>query len=385
MDKQNYTLKELKSQDVKKIFETVIEDLAEKLKSKNIIKRKRIIKDCKTLIQALSLIIVDNLSYQRLADTMAIKHNVVMSDTAWKGRLKTAIPVFYEIASEYFNKTISKQQKKKSNSDSNAILNNYNCYALDATNLPIEGEHSTVIRVHTQYSLNFDCIVYDSITDNHTAESTEHFKIEKVSLYVADRAYAKLKQLAYIMAQKADFIIRFSPSHIVFYEEPECKTKINIHEIISDKDSFQRRCYIKYQSQSFPVTIIGRKKPAEKHAKSEKKVRERARKNQQKLSQKTIDYSKWFFVVTSLDEELSDEVEAFYRLRWQIELFFKRTKSLLNFHKIKHSYLKHRKLIVTLWLTIAYIICSVKICLVNEFDFHISEYNLFSLIMHLFS
>ena len=381
MDKQNYTLKDLKSQDVKKIFDEANDRIEEKLKSKNLINRKRILKDYKILIKAMYLYIIDSLSYQRLSDIMKCKYNITMSDTAWRNKITKAIPSFFDTAKEYLDEVLAKQSKEKSKD----IMKKYRCYALDATNLPIEGEHCTVIRVHTQYELNFDCLKYALITDSHTAESTTLFTIEKDAVYMADRAYATSKQMVHIIVKNADFIMRFSPSHIVFYEDAEFKTKINIHEKISALDSFHQKCYIKYQSQSFPVTIIGKKKPVEKHTKSEKKVRDRARKNQQKVSQKTIDYSKWLFVVTSLDETLSDEIIEFYRLRWQIELFFKRAKSLLNFHKIKHSYSKHRKLIVALWFAVAFNICSIKIRLVNQFDLNISEYNLFSLIIYLIS
>ncbi len=392
MDKQNYTLRDLKSQDVKQLFEDVKEKIVEKLKSKNVIKRKRKIQSYETLLQAMYLYIVDNLSYQRLADVMACKYNIAITDTAWKNRMKVAIPLFYEAVWEYNNEVLTQYQKKKSDSQKeksdtslNEILNNYNCYALDATNLPIEGEHSKVMRVHTQYSLNSDCIVHDLISDNHTAESTKNFPIEKNSLYLADRAYGKSQQLVFLLDKNADFIIRFSPSQIVFYEDSKCKIKINLQEKISNANSFSQKCYVKYQSKSFPVTIIGEKKPDEKHKESERKVKRKAQKNQQKLSQKTLDFSKWFFVVTTLDETLSNAVIEFYRFRWQIELFFKRSKSLLNFHKIRHSYSKNCDLVVTLWFAIAYLICCIKIQLINEFDLNISEYNLFSLIIYLFS
>ena len=55
MDKQNYTLKDLKSQDVKKIFDEANDRIEEKLKSKNLINRKRILKDYKILISVYSI------------------------------------------------------------------------------------------------------------------------------------------------------------------------------------------------------------------------------------------------------------------------------------------------------------------------------------------
>lgn len=131
----------IKSQDVKQLFEDVKEKIVEKLKSKNIIKRKRKIKNYDTLLQAMYLYVVDNLSYQRLADTMACKHNIAMTDKAWEDRMKVAIPFFYEAAWEYNNELLTQYQKKKSdaqkeesNTSPNKILDNYNCYALESLN-----------------------------------------------------------------------------------------------------------------------------------------------------------------------------------------------------------------------------------------------------------
>lgn len=92
------------------------------------------------------------------------------------------------------------------------------------------------------------------------------------------------------------------------------------------------------------------------------------------------------FLVTSIfDDDLTDDVLRFYRLRWDIELFFKRTKSLFNFHKVRHSYLKHRDSVVYLWFAVAFTICAIKFDLINYLSSDISECNLFFLMKYLFS
>lgn len=381
MDKQNYTLKNVKSQEIKKYFDEIYNKLEEKLKSKNIIKRKRVIKDYKTLIIAAFLYITESFSFQRLSDYMICKYDIVMSDTSWRKQLLKVTPYFMEVAEECLNEVQAKYSKEKNSNN----LQQYRCYALDATNLPIEGKPSTIIRIHTQYALESASLAHAVVTDNHIAESTTNFPIEKGSLYIADRAYGRAKQLDYIVSEEGDFIVRISPSHIVFYEDIECKSKINLHAKISGED-FTLKCFVKCKSNIFPVRLIGIKKPVEKQNVSEKKVRRKAQKNQNKISQKTIDYSKWFFVATSLDEKVSSsEIAETYRLRWEIETFFKRMKTILNLHKIRRSSLHYAELTAKLWFTFGFFACSVKICLVNELNFNISEYNMLSLIRHLAS
>lgn len=381
MDKQNYTLRNIKSQDIKKYSKEISAKLEERLSEKNLIKRKRVIKDYKTLIQAAFAYVTEGLSFQRLSDYMLCNYDIDMSDTAWSKRISQVIPYLFEVAEQCFNETLENNLKEKSDNS----LKQYHSYALDATNLPIEGNPSSVIRVHTQYELDSESVKYAKITDSHTAESTINFPIEKGSLYLADRAYARAKQLEHIVKNNADFIARLSPSHIIFYEDLECKSKIDLHEKISGED-FALKCYVKYESHVFPVMVIGKKKPIEKQEASEKKVRRRAQKNQQKLSQKTVDFSKWFFVVTSLGEKASpEEIVEYYRLRWEIELFFKRMKSLLHLHKIRRSSKSYAENLAKLWLAFGFFACFVKIRLVNELHLNISEYNIFSLIKFSFS
>ena len=52
------------------------------------------------------------------------------------------------------------------------------------------------------------------------------------------------------------------------------------------------------------------------------------------MSQNTLAAADWFILVTSLKaaEFSTDDVLALYRLRWRVELGFKRLKSLIGLH-----------------------------------------------------
>lgn len=58
-------------------------------------------------------------------------------------------------------------------------------------------------------------------------------------------------------------------------------------------------------------------------------------KKQMKLSDETVFTHNYMFVITSLPAEISAaEILSCYRLRWQVELVFKRLKSLLQLGSI---------------------------------------------------
>ena len=376
MDKQNYTLRNIKKQAIQKHFYKIKKKLKKKLSSFDLIKRKRIIKDYNTLIQAVFLFITQKLSFQRLSDIMAYKYHIVMSDTAWRKQILKIAPVFLDVAKQCLEEDI------KSNIQSNT---KQHYYALDATNLSVNGNKSEYIRIHTQYDIEYCCMKYAFITDNHTPESILHFPIEKGAVYFADRVYGKAKQLQHIINSNADFVIRVSPFHIKLFKDSQCKEKLNLYENISG-EKFSLKCFFKNKDKIFPVRIIGTKKPLEKQKISEKKVKRKAQKNQYKASEKSIKFSKWFIVATSLNDTVSDdEIVASYRIRWQIELFFKRMKTLLNFHTIRCSSILYYKSITCLWLSVGFILCAFQIYLTYSLHFSISNFNIFSLMKCFFS
>ena len=70
-----------------------------------------------------------------------------------------------------------------------------------------------------------------------------------------------------------------------------------------------------------------------------KKLKEKANKNQRNIKPQTLEFAKYIIIFTTLPENFSaNAVLEWYRVRWQIELVFKRLKSLTGFgHLPKHD------------------------------------------------
>jgi len=80
------------------------------------------------------------------------------------------------------------------------------------------------------------------------------------------------------------------------------------------------------------LRLVAVKKPPQAAAQARRKARLDARKNRHQISQGTLDAADWVILVTSLAPEAfaTADVLALYRLRWRIELGFKRLKSLIG-------------------------------------------------------
>ena len=80
------------------------------------------------------------------------------------------------------------------------------------------------------------------------------------------------------------------------------------------------------------LRLVAIKKPEQAAAEARRKAHLAARKERRQLSKKTIEAADWVILVTSLaaDDVPTDDILALYRLRWRIELAFKRLKSLVG-------------------------------------------------------
>jgi IS4 transposase len=94
-----------------------------------------------------------------------------------------------------------------------------------------------------------------------------------------------------------------------------------------------RRIWIKRKDGApLNLRLVAVKKPADAAAEARRKARRDAQDENRIISKGTLEAADWVILVTSLapDEFTTKDVLALYRLRWRIELGFKRLKSLIG-------------------------------------------------------
>lgn len=373
MDKLNYTLKGEEIQEIKQKIREIKREVVKLIKKANVLRRKRIIKKPSTLVQAAILYIVEKLSFQRLSDVMAAKYGISMSDTAWKKQITKIAPVFYEVMMTYLN-------HKSKEAESNNILG-YSSYAIDATDISLEGKTGTILRAHTVYSLSKKAYFKAHIADIHTGESVKLHTVKANNLYFADRAYGKTPQMEYMLANNAEFVFRFSPSQVKLFKDLDCTEKIDFKSYLSNSNTASSiYCFFKGKKSVYKIRVIISPIPKEKAENAAIKAKKKSVKKQNKLSKDTLTYAKWLFLATSLSYTIHpEEIVSAYRKRWQIELHFKRSKSLLRFHRLRHCSYDYAFSIVSIWLAVTAFVYSILNTLSSLIFLDISTFNAFSL------
>ena len=93
--------------------------------------------------------------------------------------------------------------------------------------------------------------------------------------------------------------------------------------------------YYKQKEELKPIRFCAVKKTEEEIETEKKRIARQESKKQKSLSDDTKFTHKYFFVITSLgDDFTSDEILNLYKLRWQVEMVFKRYKSILKLGSI---------------------------------------------------
>jgi len=86
-----------------------------------------------------------------------------------------------------------------------------------------------------------------------------------------------------------------------------------------------------------PLRLIIQRKPPEAAAQSRRRAEKKAQRQHYAAKSKQLDAAQYLMLMTTLDAETMPGVQALalYRLRWQIEIAFKRLKSLADLDKLQ--------------------------------------------------
>ncbi len=205
---------------------------------------------------------------------------------------------------------------------------------VDATTVTSPGT-AAAWRVHADYDAAAGRFVDLALTDGHDAESLARFAPEPGDLVVADRYYAKARQLHHVATAGADYLVRRGLTSCTL----RCAGggTLDIKALLAAAAAGET-LDIPVQvpppagddAPPLVARLILRRLPEEHIAGARRRAAKRAGKEMRPLSGKRALAAQVCMLMTSLDRETADTdtVLSLYRLRWQVELAFKRLKSL---------------------------------------------------------
>lgn len=215
---------------------------------------------------------------------------------------------------------------------------------LDGTLVKEPGRTGSLWRIH--YSLRLPGLLCDhlSVTSTRgkgTAETLHRFPAAPGDLVLADRAFCTPAGVEKLGQQQADIIVRWRSTTLPLYM-PDGRPfdLLTALRVIESDQPMEWAIAIRGLHQLIPGRICALRKSAESTAKAQRKIQRKAQQGGPKTKPETLEFAAYVIVFTTVPKaELStSQVLAWYRCRWQIELVFKRMKSLAQLgHLPKHG------------------------------------------------
>ena len=217
-----------------------------------------------------------------------------------------------------------------------AWLEPYQVLAIDASDIVEKGAVKKLWHLHYAVDIfSLTCSQF-KITTQSTGESLKNFTLSKGCLVIADRAYGTIKSMEHCLAAGGDFIIRIKNKAFNIYDAGGRKLILTDWLRTVGETAEELNVYVRNSEKKLvPLRICACKKTKAEIAAEKKRIKKLESKKQMKLSDETVFTHSYMFVITSLPAEISAaEILSCYRLRWQVELVFKRLKSLLQLGNI---------------------------------------------------
>jgi hypothetical protein len=205
--------------------------------------------------------------------------------------------------------------------------------AVDATTVSEPGSTGTDWRVHYAINLaNLQCDFFE-LTEVEGGETLRRVPIRPGDIMMGDRVYATPVSVAHVRAAQGDIIVRLNRQSLpIFDTEGNRKDVLRLFRKTKVGQSQQWISQVKHPGGGWvPGRLIAIRRTAEATRLSRHRLEINASRKQKKVSPESWESAQYFAVWTTLPETFAAPVVLeLYRLRWQIELAFKRMKSIMG-------------------------------------------------------
>lgn len=207
---------------------------------------------------------------------------------------------------------------------------------VDGTVINEPGSTGTDWRLH--FSINLKSLRCEDflITSPKEAEGFHRHSVESGDLLIGDRGYCKRKGFVYVLGKGGNVMVRFHSTNLPLFDRAGKafnvleRLKLLREGEIGDWDVWFRDPYENDRIHKGRLCSIKKNQGAIEV--SLRKLKRKAQKRGDKLRPETIEYAKYVTLFTTVNRHKlkSKEVMELYRGRWQIELVFKRMKSIIK-------------------------------------------------------
>jgi hypothetical protein len=312
------------------VIETVLpEGWQEAAKRTGALVRTRGFDSAATLLRVLLIHLVDGCSLRETAVRAQAGGLAKVSDVALLGRLRGS--------GEWFRWMVE-QMSQRLSSASQEVLPGKRVRLVDASVVCEPGATGSTWRLHYMIDLSTLACEQVQVTLPEEGETLTRFTVRAGDVLMADRGLAHRRGIGHVVAHQGEVIVRMNLISVPL-EDAKGRAMALLPRLrkLAIGQARAWPAVIRDEHGSIAVRVCALKKSAEQTRKSQEKVRQIASRKGRELQPDTLEAAGYVVVLTTLPEVPPARILELYRHRWQIELAFKRLKSLLHLGHLKKT------------------------------------------------
>lgn len=209
---------------------------------------------------------------------------------------------------------------------------------VDGSIIKEPGKTGSQWRLHFSFTLpEFRCDFFkiSPSKGDGTGETFRHYPVQAGDYMMGDRGYANAPGIRYLAARQAYVLVRVNTGALPLLNaqgEPFALAE----SMRTIEQPFEPREWPMVVKASTGSAVVGRlcalRKSEQAIEQAQQKLQAEARKKQRQLKPETLEYAKYVIVFSTYPKATfsTEQLLEWYRIRWQVELAFKRLKTLLD-------------------------------------------------------
>jgi hypothetical protein len=204
---------------------------------------------------------------------------------------------------------------------------------VDATHVRVSGSSGTDWRLH--YVLGLPTLTCDfaEVTDARGGETYTRVPVHPGDILLGDRGYCHREGVAHVLEHGGDVVVRLNANSFPLLDAAGEPLDL-LRTMRSTEGHAPQAWRVHFRSErgEHVARLCAVRKSASAARLAKERLRKAARKKGKAVQEQTLELAEYIFVLATpgLDDLTAAQILELYRVRWQVELGFRRLKSLFD-------------------------------------------------------
>jgi hypothetical protein len=315
------------------------------------LRRCRKFENAEILLRTLLIHLADGCSLRETAVRAKYGHIVSVSDVALLKRLKASGEWFRWMTVGVMKGWIEQQPA--------AIFGEeLRIRVIDGSTIQEPGSTGSTWRIH--YSIGLPSLQCDEVyvTSPEIGESFQQFRVHPGDVFLGDRNFGRRADIQHVVQGGGEVLVRINLTNLPLVNKKGASFPLLRHlRTLTGTKLGDWEVWVPYKNTLLAGRVCALKKSKEAAEKARRKVLQENSRKGAAVKPETIEAAGYTFVFTTLDRTFSPtKVLEMYRGRWQIEIVFKRLKSIIGLGHLRKTDLEGAKAWIHGKLLVAFLI-----------------------------